>query len=83
MRAVSWIWVAVLGCAGAAGDAPELAGAGGVVDAGAPLAASPDAGCGLSFEQARDAFAPERVCQTTVYDRVTGYCTFWQPCSGL
>lgn len=40
-------------------------------------------GCGLSFADAVDAFAPERVCQTTVYDRVTGYCTHWVACSSL
>lgn len=49
-----------------------------------PIAdAGPDGGCGLSFAGAVEAYAPERVCQTTVYDRVTGYCTHWQPCSAL
>ena len=45
--------------------------------------AAPDGGCGLAFEDARDAFAPERVCQTTEYDLVTGYCTHWVACSSL
>lgn len=40
-------------------------------------------GCGLSFAEAVEAHAPERVCQTTVYDRVTGYCTHWVACSSL
>jgi len=40
-------------------------------------------GCGLSFDDALEAYAPERVCQTTVYDRVTGYCTHWVACSSL
>lgn len=68
---------AVMGCAGAAGDAPEL------VDAAGADAAPPDAGCGLSFDEAVAAYAPERVCQTTVYDLASGYCTFWQRCSDI
>lgn len=39
--------------------------------------------CGYSFDQAIEVFDGERVCQTTVYDLETGYCTFWEPCSGL
>lgn len=66
----------VLGCAGAVEEEPVPS-----ADAGAPDAA-PDAGCGLSFDEAVAAHA-ERVCQTTVYDRVTGYCTHWVPCSSL
>jgi hypothetical protein len=42
-----------------------------------------DAGCGLSFDEAVSSNPGERVCQTTVYDRVTGYCTHWVPCSSL
>jgi hypothetical protein len=42
-----------------------------------------DAGCGLSFEEALAEHAPERVCQTTEYDLVTGYCTHWVACSSL
>ncbi len=42
-----------------------------------------DAGCGLSFDEALEAYAPERVCQATVYDLVTGYCTHWVACSSL
>lgn len=69
------------GCAGngasppsATDDAPEPP----TADAGPA-----DAGCGLTFDEAVEAYPGERVCQTTVYDRVTGYCTHWQPCSSL
>lgn len=48
-------------------------------DAGADA----EEGCGLSFGDALDAYAPERVCQTTVYNPVTGYCTHWVACSSL
>lgn len=49
-----------------------------------PIAdAGPDGGCGLSFAGAVEAYAPERVCQTTVYDLASGYCTFWQRCSDI
>lgn len=72
------------GCAGAAdGSDPD---SDSVADAAADSGAAPtekDAGCGLSFDDARDAFAPERVCQTTEYDQVTGYCTHWVACSSL
>lgn len=80
MRALALLLV--LGCAGAADDESSLP----VADAGSPTDATepaPDAGCGLSFDAAVAEFAPERVCQTTVYDRVTGYCTHWVPCSSL
>lgn len=40
-------------------------------------------GCGLSFDAAVEANPGERVCQTTVYDEVTGYCTHWVACSSL
>jgi hypothetical protein len=42
-----------------------------------------DAGCGLSFGEALEAFEPERVCQTTIYNPVSGYCTHWVACSSL
>lgn len=48
---------------------------GGAVDAGPR--------CGLSFDEALEAFEGERVCQETVYDLVTGYCTHWVACSSL
>lgn len=69
----------LLGCAGAAEEPGVDAGA--EPDAGAPELA--DAGCGLSFDQAIAAHPGERVCQTTLYDLRTGYCTHWQPCSEL
>lgn len=58
------------------------------VDAGsAPGLPTPDAGvdagCGLTFDEAVEANPGERVCQTTVYALVTGYCTHWVPCSEL
>lgn len=43
--------------------------------------ASPDAGCGLSFDEARAAYAPERVCQTWVYRVAAADCASWGPCS--
>lgn len=67
------------GCAGSAASPPtdsEDASEPTTTDAGA------DDGCGLSFDEAVQTFA-ERVCQTTIYDRVTGYCTHWVPCSSL
>jgi len=39
--------------------------------------------CGLTFEEALVSYPDERVCQTTIYDRVTGYCTSWGPCSAI
>lgn len=69
------------GCGGSASP-PASADAPGPITVDAGAAAS-DAGCGLSFEEATEAFAPERVCQTTVYDQATGYCTHWVACSSL
>jgi hypothetical protein len=45
-----------------------------------PAPPEPAAWCGYDFEQAVEVFEGERVCQTTVYDLETGYCTFWEPC---
>ena len=39
--------------------------------------------CGLSQEDAIEAYAPERVCQTTTYTSVAGYCTHWVACSSF
>jgi hypothetical protein len=82
-RIVLLVALLASGCGGgvesppsASADAPGPS----AYDAGA---AAPDAGCGLSFDEAIEAYPGERVCQTTVYDRVTGYCTHWQPCSAL
>lgn len=75
MRAL--VLLLVVGCAGAIEEEPVPA-----ADAGVPEVTA-DAGCGLSFDEAVEAYPGERVCQTTVYDRVTGYCTHWQPCSAL
>lgn len=57
---------------------------GGAVDS-EPVPAEPEPAswCGFSFDQAVEVYAPERVCQTTVYDKVTGYCTFYEPCSSI
>lgn len=79
-RGDSWLAAALIGIACApAGEtaSPPLSPPERPIDAGI------DAGCGPSFDEALEEHAPERVCQTTVYDRVTGYCTFWQPCSAL
>lgn len=51
--------------------------------AGPADSGAPDAGCGLGFDDAVEAFAPERVCQTTEYDLTAGYCTHWVACSAL
>jgi hypothetical protein len=69
-----------LGCGGIGVESPPSADAGST-----PGQATTDAGagCGLSFDEAVEAYPGERVCQTTVYDRVTGYCSHWQPCSSL
>lgn len=41
-----------------------------------------DAGvCGLSFAEAVEAYAPERVCQTWVYRAEQEDCAHWAPCS--
>jgi hypothetical protein len=58
------------------GEAPDAGGAdaGPVDDDGPPL-------CGLSFSEARAAFAPERVCQTWVYRAAAPDCADWRPCS--
>lgn len=77
-----WLAAAALvACAACGGDAGTYQGATGAADAGGAEPA--DQGCGLSFDDAIDAYAPERVCQTTIYDRVTGYCTHWVACSDL
>jgi hypothetical protein len=71
-------WWACSGCGGVADESEPsepLAG----TDAGAPA----DAGCGLTFAEARLAHPYERVCQTTVYRRDAGYCTHWVPCSSF
>lgn len=85
MRAGVLVWLCsvALGC-GSEASPPVPVGTPGPTltpDAGADAAA--DAGCGPSFDEAVAANPAERVCQTTVYDRVTGYCTHWVPCSEL
>jgi hypothetical protein len=70
----------VPGCGGSASPQASADAPGPITpDAGA----SADAGCGLSFDEAVEAYAPERVCQTTVYDLTTGYCTHWVACASL
>lgn len=65
-------------CGGASPPVPDAAEASDLTpDAGA------DAGCGLTFDEALEVYAPERICQTTVYDLRAGYCTHWVACSSL
>jgi hypothetical protein len=72
-----------LGCGSGDVESPPSVDAGSAPGLFTPDAGSADAGCGLSFDEAVEAYAPERVCQTTVYDLATGYCTHWVACSSL
>ena len=81
MKTFLVVVVGLLVACGGVGEDPAADGES-VVDGGdAPADAG--AGCGLSFDAAVEAYAPERVCQKTVYDLASGYCTHWVACSSL
>lgn len=79
MRTLTWICLVLLAPACGGGSPPSHA----PPERALTADAGADAGCGLSFDDAVEAFAPERVCQTTEYRVDSGYCTHWVACSTL